>query len=201
MDKKTFEVINRIAKEHSGKTFGYLNSEDLKNEIWVICLEKLKEFDEDKGKLEHFLRSSVKNRLINRFKDITKTVKSPCLNCPLYRRDEELNCSQYGLDKHLCDKWAKYQVLVKSRNSLLNSAEQKIEIPINLDLSNKTYVAEIKTKVEKYIDDKYKMDFKQFISGGRVSTQKMKKLKKEIFRIMAIVSPGLIESPGLIIED
>jgi len=184
MDKKTFAIIDKIANEHSHKVFGYLDQNDVKNEIWVICLEKIKEFDTSKGKLEHFLRSLVKNRMINRFKDITKTVKSPCPNCPLYRPDETPDCSMFGEDKHLCEKWTKYQVLVKSRNSLLNPTEQKIEIPIDLDISNRAYLDEIKDKVAKFIDPKFKMDFNQFVSGGRISTQKMKKLKKEIFRIL-----------------
>ena len=65
MDSKTFDIIERISNEHCFKTFGYLKEEDLRNEIWIICLEKLSDFNYDRGELEHFLRVSVKNRLIN----------------------------------------------------------------------------------------------------------------------------------------
>src|SRR5687767_13562075 len=103
MDPKIFEIIDRIAEEHSGprKTFGYLNEDDLKNEIWAICLEKLKDFNEERGELEHFLRVLVKNRLVNRFKDITKSVRSPCPRCVYYDPDNSpSDCGKFGDDRH-----------------------------------------------------------------------------------------------------
>lgn len=105
LDPKVFDIINRISHEHSHKTFGYLDENDLKNEIWIICLEKLKDFDPSRGYLEHFLRTSVKNRLVNRFKDITKSVRSPCPRCPFYRHKEEVDCVKFTDNKHQCNKW------------------------------------------------------------------------------------------------
>jgi hypothetical protein len=42
MNQRVFDIINKISQEHSKKVFGYLDEDDLKNEIWCICLEKLK---------------------------------------------------------------------------------------------------------------------------------------------------------------
>src|SRR4051794_10250497 len=102
MDQKIHDLIERIAKEHSRNKFGYLSEEDLKNEIWVICLERIEEFDYTRGELEHYLRRAVKTRLINRFKDITKSVRCPCFRCPEFLRDQTPDCNKFGENKYKC---------------------------------------------------------------------------------------------------
>ena len=89
---EVFTLISRIASEHSRKPFGYLTQQDMVSEIWAICLTAIKEFDISRGKpLEHFLRASVKNRLINRFKELTRSVRTPCLRCPYYKPEKAPN--------------------------------------------------------------------------------------------------------------
>lgn len=148
-------------------------------------MERIGEFDEEHGKLENFLRVVVKNRLINRFKDITKSVKSPCPKCPYYDKGgSPSDCAMYGDDRHLCDKWNTYQITVDSRNSLLNAMEPQIErydFDANLDrLSD----LEIQDKVYNLITDEYKRDFKQILNGETISKQKLKRLRKEVERVL-----------------
>lgn len=185
MDERTFDIINRIANEHSGKIFGYLTKEDLKNEIWAICLDKIKDFDYERGELEHFLRVSVKNRLVNRFKDITKSVRSPCPRCPFYDpKDSPSGCAKFGDDKHLCTKWRNFQLSTDSRNSLLNAAEPQFERKSSDNILNKVLAKEIKEKLLEKIDSGFKRDLEQLISGSKISKQRMKKLKYEILKIL-----------------
>jgi hypothetical protein len=183
-----YDLIKKIADEHckSNKKFGYLSKTDIKNEIWVICLEKLKDFDSERGQLEHFLRVTVKNRLINKFKDITKSVRSPCPRCPYFDPGESpSDCARFGDDRHLCSKWHNYELSVQSRNSLLNASEQQIERETKFSTLSKIYSDEIKRLILDNIDKNFAYDFNELISGGKISKQRLKKLKKEIFRILS----------------
>ena len=126
MTDEAYRIIEKISREHCKKTFGYLDQDDLKNEIWIICLEKLKDHDPERAPLEHFLRVAVKTRLINRFKDITKSVRSPCPRCMYYNASgENFGCNKFGENKNECNKWRSYKLSIQSRNSLLNASESQ----------------------------------------------------------------------------
>jgi DNA-directed RNA polymerase specialized sigma24 family protein len=186
MDENTFNLIQRIAKEHSRRVFGYLDEDDLKNEIWLICMDKLADYTEERGSLEHFLRVSVHNRLVNRFKDITKSVRSPCPRCPFYDPEESpSDCAKFGDSRHLCKKWNNYQLSVESRNSLLNASEQTEERKGKDNILSSLEAKELKAQVTGKIDKDYEHDLELLTSGGKLSKQKLKKLKKEITRVLA----------------
>ncbi len=180
LNEKEFEIIDRIANEHCKKTFGYLEKNDLKNEIWVICLTAITEFDPIKGKLENFLRRTVKTRLINRFKEVTKSVKLPCIRCEFYDKKGIPDCKAFGLEKTLCDKWNNYSLSVESRNSLLNASEPSFEREIEGTSLKLIMSEEIKTHLITRISKKFLGDFNRLVSGGKLSKQRMKKLRREI---------------------
>lgn len=186
ISQTVLDIIEKISNEHCHKVFGYLDKEDLKNEIWVICLEKIKDYDERRGPLEHFLRVSVKTRLINRFKDITKSVRSPCSRCPFFDPGNLKNseCTKYRSDKYLCAKWKNYRLSVESRNSLLNAAEDQHERLTTIDMNDLSSGTELIEIVRKNIGVDYKKDFEDFLSGSRLSKQKTKRLQREIIRIV-----------------
>lgn len=186
MDQQTFDIINKIANGHCFKTFGYLDQDDLKNEIWLICLSRLKEFDKDRGDLEHFLRVAVHNRMINKFKDITKSVRSPCPRCEFHdpNPSDGINCVKFGCEKDLCSKWKNYKLSIESRNSLLNTTEPVVEREHHSDGFKKCLGNELKEIITTNLDKKYIRDFEEFYSGSKLSKQKMNRLKKEIFQIL-----------------
>lgn len=184
LDKKTFEMIDRISKEHCNNVFGYLNKDDLKNEIWIICLERLKFFKGKRGKLEHFLRVTVKNRLINRFKDVTKSVRSPCPRCEFYKENRVQPCTRYNDAKDQCKKWQNYQLSIVSRNSLLNSAEQQQERCLSDNILTKLSANEMKEIVRKNLPIEYKHDFEKLERGEKICQQDMKKLRTVIYDLL-----------------
>lgn len=190
IEQKVFDIIERISKDHSHKVFGYLTEDDLRNEIWVIALSKLKDYDYTQGKLENWMRRVVKNRLINRFKDMTKSVKCPCHKCPEYLKGKLPDCRMFGENKMECDKWQNYSLSVESRNSLLNASEESVERRNESVSLKKVMSDEVRGYLESRIEEKFKRDFKELISGGKLSKQKLKKLKMEIQRI-------LLEQEGL----
>lgn len=181
MDEKTFNLINKIAEEHSHKTFGYLSREDLKNEIWLIALERLKDYSPERGKLENYLRVAVSSRIVNTFKVITKTVRSPCGKCPFYRPQNEHDCAGF-LDKDNCDKWQNYQSNVNSRNALLNATESSGDRQYSSDALNSIILDEAKEFLLKNIDVSFKRDFNLLLNGEKINNSKLRRLKQEISR-------------------
>ena len=184
MDQETFDVIEKISNEHCKKTFGYFDQNDLRNEIWVICLEKLNQFRPVRGKLEHFLRVAVKNRLINKFKDITKSVRSPCPRCPFYQPGSLGDCEKFGLDKIKCTKWKNYCASVESRNSLLVIKEPSYDRSFDDNGIDQTMTDEVRGLLLDQIDPSYKDDFVRMMSGIRISKQKARRIKTEVSFIL-----------------
>lgn len=185
MDNETLDLINRIANEHCKKTFGYLDEDDLKNEIWIICLDRLDEYDDSRGNLEHFLRVTVKNRLINKFKDITKSVRSPCPRCPFFKPHEDPDCGMFGHIKTDCEKWKNYCLSVQSRNALLNPTEEEKERETGNSFLDKMVGAELINTINENIDEQYRRDFEEFVNQGRLPKQRLKKLIDEIKSIIS----------------
>lgn len=69
-------IIEKVIKNHKGKTFDIFDSDDIANEIWIICTNGIKSFDVSKIKaenslqaLENFLNTHVRNRLANLYRD------------------------------------------------------------------------------------------------------------------------------------
>lgn len=69
-------VIQKVAENHRNKSFDIYSSADIEQEVWIIALKKLPEFDIDKCKyadieksFEHWLNTVVSNRLKNLHRD------------------------------------------------------------------------------------------------------------------------------------
>ena len=74
--EQIYQVIQKVAKNHRNKSFGYFTEEDIEQEAWIIALKKLPQFEEQKGKhkdvaksLEHWLNKVVSSRLKNLYRD------------------------------------------------------------------------------------------------------------------------------------
>ena len=184
-----------IATEHSYNVFGYLDSSDLKNEIWVICLEVLPNYNAETGPLEHFLRVSVKNRLVNRFKEITKSVRSPCTRCPFYNPVPNLkrDCKLFknsGTQKSplpgrmSCDKWKNYKLSIKSRNSLLNPIESMIEQATTISPLDELIGHELYDIIYKNLDCESQKDLNTILSNRKLNKIRLDKLRKNIKNIL-----------------
>lgn len=185
MDQKTFDLIQKVANEHCHKRFGYFTTDDLKNEIWVICLEAINEFDSTRGELEHFLRVTVKNRLANKFKDVTKFVRSPCPRCVYFAPGKVPgDCRKFKEDKYQCVKWKNYQLSLQSRNSLINAHYKNIDRPCEGSVFEKIAGEEFREILIDNISPKSARDAEQFLSGGKISKQRYRRLQREIRKVV-----------------
>lgn len=194
LTEEEVSIITRIADEHSNKTFGYLDKDDLKNEIWIICLEKIGTYSEEKGRLENYLRVLVKNRLINKFKDITKSVSSPCPKCPFYAPGVKPgDCAQFGEDKYQCDKWRNYQLSKDSRNSLLNAVEPQLERDIGSNALNKMTFDEVVLIAGSGLNKKFQKDLLDLRNGNKLSNQRKKRLQREVAKVLIEFDEKMIQ--------
>ncbi len=184
LSKKTAKLIQKISEQHSSKPFGYLDKYDLMSEVTLICLTALPEYKKHLGPLENFLRKTVHNRMINRFKDLTKSVKKPCSRCPYYDLESPSQCAKFGDNREQCDKFRTYTLSVNSRNSLLNSTEEQNERYHTDEAEIKMLSEEVKEIIYKDIGKDYLSDFKILIESGSLSKQRFRRLKKEIRKIL-----------------
>ena len=69
IDKETIQIIQKIVNSRKRNTFAYYTEEDISQEIWILCIEALKSYDEKRGCLEHFLNTHISNRLKNLKRD------------------------------------------------------------------------------------------------------------------------------------
>lgn len=194
MDEETFKLVSRIAKEHSGKIFGYLDKEDIEHEIWVICLEKINTYDISKGNLENYLRVLVKNRMINRFKDITKSVRPPCPRCPHYDPgNSPSDCAEYGNDRHFCNKWKNYKLSVESRNSLLNPMEEQIDRETDSRVLNNIMGNELIALAQSGLTPALYKDLNNLIQGNKISKQRKIRVHTELKKVLINHDPRMFD--------
>lgn len=75
-EDQIIKIINKVANNHRMKCFSFYTQEDIFQEVWIIVLDRIKEFDITKCKqenleksLEHFLNNVVSRRLSNFYRD------------------------------------------------------------------------------------------------------------------------------------
>ncbi len=184
-----FDTIERIAKEHSGKPFAYLTKEDLYSEIWVICLQALPEFDPSgHNKLEHFLRVSVRNRLVNLYKEKSKSVRSPCSRCEFYDPGgSPSNCAKFGEEFMRCDKWRNYLSSVERRNALLNAIGDPCERPIKNETLDSIFTKELAEIMSDCLSPDIYADLIKVLEGEHIPKNKEERLRDEIRGVLSVM--------------
>lgn len=70
------EIIQNIGNIHCHKKFAYHDEDDMRGQIALICLDRISKYDPEKSsgtsiknKIERFLNTTVKNRLITFYRD------------------------------------------------------------------------------------------------------------------------------------
>ena len=68
--EKAQPIIHKIAKSRKQKhKFSYFSSEDIYQEIYLLCLDALSRYKSENGELENYLNAHVTNRLKNLKRD------------------------------------------------------------------------------------------------------------------------------------
>lgn len=192
-DPRVIEIIERIVKQTKVVPYGYQTSDDIKQDIWIICLNALKEWQPDKitadtdslaQAIEKFLRVTVNNRLVNRFKEVTKTVRSPCPRCQYYKDDEPDFCLKYKFEKEKCSKFNKYLKSISRRNDLLNILEEPEERNNDLEWDNEMTARNIQQKIKESLPPELLEDFENMLNGVSISKNSIKLIREISFKVI-----------------
>lgn len=184
LDQETNKLITEIAGTYCHRTFGYFDEEDIQSEIWIICLQALEEYNNSIGPLKNFLIRTVKNRLVNKFKGVTKALRSPCLRCEHYRPEKTIDCAAFGVDKHECSRWKNYTLSIESRNSLINTSEDLKERYDDVPAELKLEAQEAIEYIRKSIDPSMLKEFNRMVAGEIINNSKSEKIVEEVKRLL-----------------
>ncbi len=97
------DLVETIVHMKKGKyAFPGHDSEDLAQDIRLICWEALNKFDQNKlGKsVFHFVARCVDNALYNKFRGVYLDNNPPCLRCPMYIKEtKECEINEEGSNR------------------------------------------------------------------------------------------------------
>lgn len=153
------KLIEKIAKSQSHRPFGYLDEEDLVDEIWLICLEALPEWCTHKGPKENFLRRTVANRLKNRYREVVKYVN------PSNKSKEE---------------WDK---LMESRNDLLKVRGEVTDQYHELDLLEEIITEETIQEIKDELSLVGQQIVDRYLKFHKLSREERSELARELSKI------------------
>lgn len=172
MTDEEYQVVEQVANTIAPNfTFGYYEAEDIKQEIWIMCLEALPKFDKNRGaSLKTFLLVHCKNRLISLKRNKTSRIVLPCLDkCPHW--DDELQeCSKYRKRSN-CKDYSKWQSTINDKNKIFALMElDDTEAYYETDILEDIHKDELLSYIDENIPAKYRNNYLQFIEGGKLST-------------------------------
>jgi len=84
--KKHSQTIEELASHYQSSEFAYLTTDDIRQEVRIICANALKHFREGESSIKTYLSRCVANRLKNLKRDIYFRIENPCKQnkCPMY---------------------------------------------------------------------------------------------------------------------
>jgi hypothetical protein len=137
------KVINTLA--YASPSFSYFDSEDIKAEIRIICLEAIKTFNPKKATIETFLNRCIKTRMQNFKRDNFFRYENPCI---------DKKCIYYDIFNKKCiseEKCASCSLIKKSSTRM--QAKIAIGDPVLFSASESEIDKEDKVFSIKRVDD------------------------------------------------
>ena len=174
--QEDFELFSNIAQTQC-KPFGYLDQYDVQNEVWVILLEVRETYKAKHGPKENYYRRCVKNRMANRYAEVTKIVRKPKEENVHYHVDNyELN--QYFPEDRLRKEKIdfEHQNELQRRNDLTTPRELAKE---QREIKSPQPLVVDQDKLEKFSAPS-QFIVKKLLEGSKISFEEQFILNKEI---------------------
>lgn len=189
-DPEVIETILLVSRRFGQRfKFGYHQRVDIEQEAAVLALEALPKYDPDSGHpLENFLTTHVRNRLINLKRDKYYRSQPPCINCPLFRPNQESQCAEFD-DRNLCDKYSKWLVRNEFKKKLMNSGISTDKLPPT-SISNTTdqidaaIHTELMDKISGALPIHLRADFMRVLEGMSIPKNRKAKVEEAIRAIL-----------------
>jgi len=183
-EQEVLQIIQKtVAYLAPSFKFGYFDTEDMKQEGTIFCLEALESFDHDKSCQEDakdalltFLKTHVRWRFLNmRRKQLTR-LEPPICNCELCKEDSanRLDCKKYS-------NWVKRNVAKKSLMepfdvSEIHTTDTSFTSDVDLDILS----SDVIQVLNEHVPASIRPDYRRFIEGVSVPKARREKLIQEI---------------------
>lgn len=81
-EEETLKIIEKVANKLASKIiFGYNSKDDIRQEVSILCIQGLEEFDSSRGTLYQFLLIFAKRKLLNMKRKTYERIYSECTHC------------------------------------------------------------------------------------------------------------------------
>lgn len=167
--------------------FGYYDIDDMRQEGTIFCIEALPSFNFDKSSqseisdaLLTFLKTHVRWRFLNMRRKQLSRAEPPVCNCNLCVNDcaNRLDCKKYS-------NWIKRNM---SKRSLMEPFDvdevYDTDASLEVDVESNVISSEIKDILNMYISSDFRVDYRKYIEGVKITKGKKDKLFHEIKRIL-----------------
>ena len=181
INSDVLKMMDEIAEKYYGQLVcGYITVDDAKQEIRMLCLKAMEDYDKTKGTT---LRTWFVNKVLSRSKNFKRDrffrLENPCKSCPFFDIWED-GCHseerEFG-----CQKVADYNLRVDRSISLAKNASFPDELPHGSDnvlsgLIAKEKIDEIREVIRR-ADESLVDDLEVLMTGGNINRFKKKKIE------------------------
>ena len=110
-------IVERVAelKARHHLNIGYLDEEDIKQEVRIKCWEIMNRVDNDIGQPDSFFAVCAEHRLTDLKRSLIYKHQKPCFKCPHWNKDPEASgsykCFRFE-DRSECERFSKHEKFV-----------------------------------------------------------------------------------------
>lgn len=168
---KIESIIESIANSKSNqfKSIGWLDEEDLKQEVRLKCWQTLHKYNNKRADIYVFLSRCADNRLRDIRRSICYKHNKPCLRCPFWKpkaaEQGKHDCSAFK-DKLKCDKYARHEKYVQIKLSISHSTSLDEDRVYDYKFSSKIMHTDLIDFIDAHIPYEHKHLFNVFASGN-----------------------------------
>ena len=165
-------IVNYLAPLFA---FAYFDVDDIKQEGFLYALEVLPKFDPKReSKLDNFLFTHIKNRLINLRRDKLSR-PNPCNKCRDCNYTDKMECEIYRL-------WIQRN---QSKRQLVEAGDTEVETLIDPEnVFRSLCIFECVKLLDQNINIRYRKDFIKLIEGCSIPTFRKNRLIEELRILM-----------------
>ncbi|MBO68826.1 MAG: hypothetical protein CL398_11015 [Acidiferrobacteraceae bacterium] len=165
-EDQVIETINKVISRYIYKfRFGYYESEDIRQEAFIIAMEALERYDEERP-LENFLAVHVKNRLSNFKRD------------KFFRKEGDSTKTDWNSPNNA----KRFLMEPLNIDNIRDEYEENMKDPD--DFIDRIANTEIFGLIDKSLDIKYRADYLRMLDGVYVPKPRREQIYQEILSIL-----------------
>ncbi len=174
-EEQVIETINKVVSRYANRfRFGYYDADDIKQEAFIIAMEALDRYDNDRP-LENFLAVHVKNRLSN------------------FKRDKFFRRPQDSPDGELPPRSEAKKFLMEPLNIENIRDEHEANMSSTDDFIEAVDTAELFLLIDQHLAPSFRADYLRMMHGVYVPKPRREQIHQEIISIFQQHHKGDLE--------